>query len=91
MPFFLGNTIVGMYALSSASTQAISKDKQRELAFGDAGNYNSLPLLSIDHLSVNEPYQYESTVDHPGLGTAILRHIFRIVVDLRMDYSRDYC
>ncbi|CAH1855159.1 hypothetical protein [Convivina intestini] len=84
----IGKTVVGMFALSTTSTVTYQEDKHGNEAFGVASSlYNQLPLLSIDHLSVNKLYQYDGSDDSPHIGTAILQFIFGIVVDLRVKYN----
>ncbi|MBZ5958128.1 hypothetical protein [Leuconostoc gasicomitatum] len=87
---YINDEIVGMFALSTAQTTNNETSKQSTRTFRKANmRYSNLPMISIDHFSVNKKYQY---VDEPNneqyhVGSALLNVIYETVVMLRVQYN----
>ncbi|MBS9336089.1 hypothetical protein [Fructobacillus papyrifericola] len=84
---YLDDVLVGMFALSTSSSSASFADANREKIFGDASGMKSLPMINIDHLSVNKPFQFGNGLDGLHLGTAILKYIFKMLLDVGAQYG----
>lgn len=88
---YINDEIVGMFALSTAQTTNNETSNQSTLAFREANTrYSNLPMISIDHFSVNKKYQHVDGAPEEGqyhVGSALLNVIYEIVVMLRVNYN----
>lgn len=84
---YIENEIVGMYALSTAQISTRQTSSVFDNAFGSGNQeYNSLPLISLDHFSVNKKYQYDENKDKSeqfSVGKNLLYAVFETVVVMR--------
>lgn len=83
---YFKNKIIGMFALSAAQTRAVKVDQSADM-FGKINEkYDSIPLISIDHFSVNKKYQFDGAKepeDQFRMGTLLMQVLFGKVVELR--------
>lgn len=84
---FLESELVGMYALSTSDSTDSFSDINRYRIFGRASMHRSVPVVKIDHLSVNKPYQHDNITEHSRIGSSILKHIFRILLNIGTEYG----
>ncbi|MCK8605121.1 hypothetical protein LNP18_03280 [Leuconostoc citreum] len=88
---YINDEIVGMFALSTAQTTNNETSNQSTQAFREANTrYSNLPMISIDHFSVNKKYQHVDGApedENYHVGSALLNVIYEIVVMLRVNYN----
>ncbi|WP_334098199.1 hypothetical protein [Leuconostoc lactis] len=88
---YINNEIVGMFALSTAQTTNNETSNQSRRTFREANTrYSNLPMISIDHFSVNKKYQHVDGApeeEQYHVGSALLNVIYEIVVMLRVNYN----
>lgn len=87
---YFGENILGMFALSATQTQSIKVDQSSD-KFGKINKeYDSIPLISIDHFSVNKKFQYDglkSFDEQLRIGTLLMHVVFQKIVDIRTVYN----
>ena len=88
---YVGDTVVGMFALSTAQTISNKSSEQANHTFGDVNKqYDSIPLISIDHFSVSKNLQYDGSKrkdEQFNVGKSLLRVIYELVVKMRTKYN----
>lgn len=87
---YFGENILGMFALSATQTRAIKID-QSDDKFGKINNnFDNIPLISIDHFSVNKVFQHDdkkSPEEQLRIGTLLMRMLFGKIVEIRTVYN----
>lgn len=88
---YLEDEIVGLFSLSAAQVTTRQTSNVFDHNFGDANQYfTSLPLISLDHISVNKKYQYDPAKNKDeqfGVGKSLLYIIFEIIVSMKSIYN----
>ncbi|GAO99303.1 hypothetical protein [Fructobacillus ficulneus] len=84
---FIETALIGMYALSTSSSTTLFADKNRIRIFGEASCQRTLPMVSIDHLSVHQKFQRGMEFENIHLGTAILHYIFKTLIEMSNYYG----
>ncbi|MCT4420068.1 hypothetical protein EFT49_07650 [Leuconostoc falkenbergense] len=88
---YIGKEIVGMFALSAAQITTRQTSDVFNSAFGNGNQeYNSLPLISLDHFSVNKKFQYDPGKEKNqqfSVGKNLLYAVFETIVVMRSIYN----
>ncbi|WP_205435189.1 hypothetical protein [Leuconostoc falkenbergense] len=88
---YVESEIVGMFALSMAQITTRQTSKVFNTAFGHGNQeYNSLPLISLDHFSVNKKLQYDPVKKREeqfSVGKNLLYAVFKTIVEMKNIYN----